>query len=211
MLRYLYGDELKNYPKLMGTMFRDRAVQFRDRLGWDVTVDPHGYEVDEYDAMNPLYVIWAQADGSHGGSMRFLPTTAETMVNDHFTHLTDGIEIRHPLIWECTRFCLAEGSGARTSALLMLGGMEIGLGFNLTDAIGVFDARMERVYRRLGWQPTILGTSTDKGEKTSVGIWAYDPAVRPGLLRRAGISDELSRYWFDRAFGGVERSMKVAI
>ncbi len=211
MLRYLYGDELNEYPKLRNTMFRDRARQFKERLGWEVAVDADGFERDAYDAMNPLYVIWSQSDGSHGGSMRFLPTTAETMVNDHFTHLTDGVEIRSPLIWECTRFCLCEGASARVSAILMLGGLELGLGFHLTDAVGVFDARMERVYRRLGWPPTVLGTSQRGRVKTSVGLWEFDETIRPTLLRQAGISDELSRYWFGRAFGNHSSCDAIAV
>ncbi len=201
MLRYVYGQELDTYPKLRDTMFRDRAAQFRARLNWAVEVDGDGFERDAYDAMNPLYVIWQRADGAHGGSMRFLPTTGDTMVNDHFTHLTGGVAIRSPLIWECTRFCLAERAEVRISAALMLGGMEIGLGFHLTDAVGAFDARMIRIYRRLGWKPTVLGTEGRGRDAVSVGLWAFDPALRPALLRRAGVSDALSRLWFDRAFG----------
>ncbi len=83
MLRYLYADDLHRFPKLADTMFRDRAHQFRDRLNWDVTVGADGHERDAYDALNPLYVIWQGADGRHGGSMRFLPTTGRTMVEDH--------------------------------------------------------------------------------------------------------------------------------
>ncbi len=200
MLRYLYADELDEFPKLRDTMFADRAAQFRDRLAWEVEVDAAGQERDSYDAMNPLYVIWQQACGRHGGSMRFLPTTGETMVNDHFTHLTGGVEIRHPLIWECTRFCLAGGADPQVSAALMLGGLEVGLGNHLTDAVGVFDARMMRVYRRLGWQPTLLGAAGRGRDAVSVGLWAFEASLRPGLLRRAGLSAELSRLWYDRAF-----------
>lgn len=201
MLRYVYADELNQFPTLRDTMFADRARQFRDRLNWPVTVDAKGQERDEYDAMNPLYVIWQQADGSHGGSMRFLPTVGQTMVNDHFTDLTDGVEIRHPLIWECTRFCVATGAAPQVSAALMLGGLEIGLGNFLTDAVGVFDTRMMRVYRNLGWTPTLLGSSGKGRDAISVGLWAYSAALRPGLLTRAGVSAEQSTAWFDAAFG----------
>jgi acyl homoserine lactone synthase len=131
MLRYIYAEELNQFPKLRDTMFADRAAQFSDRLHWDVKVDENGHERDQYDDLNPLYVIWQRADGSHGGSMRFLPTTGQTMVNDHFSHLTDGVTIQSPLIWECTRFVLAEGAESRIAAALMLGGLEIGLGFYL--------------------------------------------------------------------------------
>lgn len=90
MLRYIYANELHRHPKLARTMFLDRADQFRTRLGWDVRVDINGEERDDYDAKNPLYVIWENPDGRHGGSMRFLPTTGPTMVNDVFGHLTGG-------------------------------------------------------------------------------------------------------------------------
>lgn len=199
MLRYIYAEDLPKYPRLHRSMFADRAAQFRDRLAWAVSVDDEGLERDEYDAMNPLYVIWQQDDGSHGGSMRFLPTTGATMVNDHFADLT-GAEIRHPLIWECTRFCLTEGAAPQVSAALLLGGLEIGLGFHLTDAVGVFDARMVRIYRRLGWSPTVLGTRGQGRDAISVGLWAYHADRRAGLLQRAGIAAEQSREWFAAAF-----------
>lgn len=202
MLRYLYADQLSAYPRLAETMFRDRAAQFHGRLNWEVTVDDTGAERDSYDALNPLYVIWECADGAHGGSLRFLPTTGQTMVNDHFPDLTDGVKIVSPLIWECTRFCLSPGAGARISAALMLGGLEVGLAFGLGHAIGVFDARMVRIYRRLGWGPTILGTSGAGSEAISAGIWEFLPSLRPRLLAGAGVSSELSQHWFGRSFGG---------
>ena len=209
MLRYVYGDELNNFPTLRDTMFRDRAAQFKERLDWEVSVDANGFEHDEYDAKNPLYGIWEREDGTHGGSMRFLPTVAETMVNDHFTHLTDGVEIRSPLIWECTRFCLASDADAKGSAMLMLAAKEVGLGFHLSDLIGVFDARMVRIYRRLGWEPTILGTSGKGRDAISVGLWECDPAVRTTLLDRAGVTAEASRQWFDHSFGAPAQTLAM--
>lgn len=103
-------------------MHRDRAVQFHTRLVWDVTVDDHGFERDEYDDINPLYVIWELPDGTHGGSMRFLPTSGRTMLHDHFHTLLGRADIRSDKIWECTRFCVAQGAGAHVAAALMLAG-----------------------------------------------------------------------------------------
>ncbi|MGB7270644.1 MAG: acyl-homoserine-lactone synthase, partial [Albidovulum sp.] len=88
MIRYVTGKELPSFPLLQETMFRDRAVQFRHRLGWEVEVDANGWEQDEYDLLNPIYVIWQMPNGRHGGSMRFLPTVGRTMINDHFRHLS---------------------------------------------------------------------------------------------------------------------------
>ncbi len=209
MLRYIYGDELNSFPTLRDTMFTDRAAQFRDRLDWEVKVDANGFETDAYDAMNPLYVIWERPDGTHGGSMRFLPTVADTMVNDHFSHLAGAI-IQNPLIWECTRFCQAPDADARISSCLMLGALEVGLGFYLTDIVGVFDARMVRIYRRLGWEPTVLGTEGKGREAISVGLWACSQEVRPTLLEKAGVSPAFSQAWFDQSFGRPTASLAVA-
>lgn len=197
MIRYIYGGELCAFPRLRETMFRDRATQFRVRLRWEVTVDANGWERDGYDDLNPLYVIWETPGGRHGGSMRFLPTTGKTMVHDHFLHLTDGARIASPRIWECTRFCLAPQASPRVSAALMLGGLELGLWHGLTHAVGVFDARMVRVYRSLGWSPAVLGDR----EGVSAGLWTFDPSLRPKLLRKAGLSAELSGHWLRRSFG----------
>ena len=158
MIRYLYADQLGQFPKLARTMFLDRADQFKTRLGWEVTVDDAGEERDEYDDLNPLYVIWEKPCGGHGGSMRFLPTVGRTMVNDHFIHLTDGVRIESPLIWECTRFCLARDTAPGTAAALMLAGGEILRGFGVEHYVGVFDARMVRIYRLIGASPEILGS-----------------------------------------------------
>ncbi|MEM6618696.1 MAG: acyl-homoserine-lactone synthase [Pseudomonadota bacterium] len=200
MLRYLTAQELAQHPRLERTMFEDRATQFATRLGWDVTVED-GQERDAYDAMNPLYVIWQAPDGSHGGSMRVMPTTAPCMVNDHFAHLTGG-PIMSPLIWESTRFCLSPRLGAKAgavSAAIMLGGCEIGMNYGLRHAVGVFDGRMVRIYRALGWAPEIVGETGTGRERIAVGLWEFDAATRYRLADRAGVSPALSELWFRRA------------
>ncbi len=201
MIRYIYGNELQNWPTLARGMFRDRATQFHDRLGWDVHVDEAGEERDEYDAMNPLYVIWEDADGRHGGSMRFLPTTGRTMVNDHFLFLTDGVRIESPLIWECTRFCLAPRPEPRTAAALMLAGGDIMTGFGVKHFVGVFDGLMQRVYRRIGSSPDVLGETGTGRARLCVGLWEYSVEARGRLSEGSGIPEHQSRDWFEQAFG----------
>ena len=57
MIRFLYADQLLNEPVLADSMFRHRATQFKHRLDWEVSIDENGREVDQYDALNPLYVV----------------------------------------------------------------------------------------------------------------------------------------------------------
>ena len=84
MLRYIYADQLDQFPRLAETMFKDRAAQFHTRLGWEVQVDDTGAERDSYDDLSPMYIAWERPNGTHGGSLRLLPTTGDTMINDHF-------------------------------------------------------------------------------------------------------------------------------
>ncbi|SMC63407.1 acyl-homoserine-lactone synthase [Primorskyibacter flagellatus] len=203
MIRYIYANDLNTEPKLRDSMFRDRADQFKARLGWEVAVDAKGYERDEYDDLNPLYVIWQKPCGSHGGSMRLLPTTGRTMVNDHFKDITGGVHIESPLIWECTRFCLARDTAPGTAAALMLAGGEVMNGFGLRHYVGVFDARMVRIYRLIGAQPDVLGTTGEGRDAISVGLWEFTPESQARVAARAGLSPSVSRQWFEAAFGAA--------
>lgn len=204
MLRYVYASDLGKYPKLARTMFQDRADQFKSRLEWDVSVDSEGYERDEYDGLNPLYVIWEEPDGSHGGSMRFLPTTGRTMVNDHFGEVISG-PITSPLIWECTRFCLNRGAGRHVAAALMLGGGEIMQNFGVEHFVGVFDARMVRIYRMIGASPEVLGSTGEGRDQISVGLWHFAHDMAACVAERAGVPLERSRQWFEHSFGTGNR------
>ncbi len=202
MLNYLYADQLEDFPKLKHTMFRDRTTQFSERLKWEVKIDENGYEKDEYDAQGPMYAIWSRSDGTHGGSMRMMPTTAPCMMNDHFSHITGGA-ITSPLIWECTRFCLSPDiadESARVSAAMMLAVCELGLKFQLLHAIGVFDPRVSRIYRTLGWCPEVIGSSGLGREKIQVGLWEFSEETRHILCAKTGITPELSTLWIERAF-----------
>ena len=214
MLRYLYAKELDAFPKLQKSMFCDRAEQFMRRLNWDVSVNRMGEERDEYDDLNPLYVIWETAEGLHGGSMRFLPTLGPTMVADHFAHLTDGVTIASPLIWECTRFCLAPAAGRNVSAALVLGAGELMQGFHLSHFLGVFDPRMERIYRMLGLEPDVIGRAGAGVGEIGVGLWEIQASAWPRVLRRVGVSRDVSRGWFRAAFspavGAPEMAMALA-
>ena len=203
VIRFIYGDSLWNHVGLAGGMFRDRAAQFHGRMGWDVAVDAAGEERDEYDALNPLYVILQMPDGSHGGSMRFLPTVGPTMVNDHFLHLTDGVAVCSPLIWECSRFCLSgRGHEQGLSAALMLAGAEIGRRFYLNHAVGVFDATMIRLYRNLGWVPDII---SEKGANIAVGLWDYGSVPTARLQKKSGLTTDRIQGWMNADLGAGKK------
>jgi acyl homoserine lactone synthase len=200
MIRYVYADELSNRHLLADSMFRDRAAQFKHRLDWDVQVDENGWEVDQYDALNPLYIIWEGADGRHGGSMRIMPSVGRIMTNEHFLHLTGGVHISSPLIWECTRFCLAPGSGSGVAAALLAAGMDLGVRSGLRQALGVVYSKTLPIYRRIGWTPDVIGTDDAGRDSISVGLWNISPAIRAEVSRRTGIPLSVMARWYDASF-----------
>jgi acyl homoserine lactone synthase len=210
MIRFIYADQLKQYPILADSMFRDRAEQFKNRLNWAVDVDENGWELDQYDRLNPLYVIWQEANGRHGGSMRTLPTVGRTMTNEHFLHLTHGVAISSPLIWECTRFCLSPDATRNVAPALLMAGCEMGLRFGLDQAVGVFDVRMPRIYGRIGWSPDVIGTSGEGRDAISVGIWNITEDARAEIGRRSGIPLSLMADWFDASFHAAVPELAVA-
>jgi acyl homoserine lactone synthase len=135
--------------------------------------------------------------------MRFLPTTGRTMVNEHFLDLTDGVPIQSPLIWECTRFCLSRTAEPGTAAALMLAGGEIMQGFGVTHFVGVFDARMVRIYNRIGAAPEVLGTQGEGRQAISVGLWEFSEPAQKQVARVSGVPLQASRSWFETAFRDV--------
>jgi len=90
MLRFIYANDLNAFPLLKDTMFKHRAIQFRDRLGWEVTVAAHRHERDEYDAINTPYVMCEGEDGNQAGSIRFVLTQGDTITNDSSPHVCPG-------------------------------------------------------------------------------------------------------------------------
>ena len=205
MIRYLFGDALARHPRLRDSLYRDRAAQFAHRRGWPLQLDAEGREIDQYDALNPLHVIWQRPDGSHGGSMRFLPTTGRTMLAEYFAHLAPAAAAGRRGVWECTRFCLSPGAGGGVAAALMSGAIEMGLALGLSRSVGVFDGRMTRIYARLGWPPRLLAETGQGPDRLCLGEWTFDPDLRGPLRRRAGLSAQALAGWVARDFGAGGR------
>lgn len=198
MIRFVYARDLHKFPLLADTMFRDRKGQFHDRLSWDLSIDENGHERDQYDALDPLYCIYEQEDGTHGGSGRLMPTLGRTMYGEHFTHLSDEVSIASPLIWESTRFCVSPRLGgsraaaAKISTALMLAGCEVGLRYGLSHFLAVFDKPMARIYRATGWAPEIIGEEGEGRDALCLGLWEITPEARAAILDRLGESPAFS-------------------
>ena len=202
MIQFLYADQLSQNTTLADSLFMDRAAQCYLRLDWEVTVDDFDWVMDEYDLLNPLYIIAASPDGRHAGSVRIMPTLGRIMTNEHFTHLTGGVRIASPLIWECTRFCLAPDAPIGVAAALLAAGTEMGIRFGIEQALGVIYAKTVPIYRRIGVMPDIIGTDGNGRDAISVGLWPMTEGARAEISRKSGIPLSVMARWFDASFPG---------
>ena len=164
----------KEYSALLDEMFKLRARVFGDRLGWEVKV-VDGRERDDFDALDPAYVIGIDDQGQVVSCVRALQTTGPHMLSDVFSALLDGEPpLRSATLWESTRFCvdttrLGSGRGPNTVSYatceLMIGSLEYAQRSGITDIVTVIDPVMNRVLKRSDNAPYgYVGKTTPMGK-----------------------------------------------
>lgn len=194
MLRILTRDMFETDRRAFDEMFRARAAVFRDRLGWQVDVRDE-WERDRYDETeDPVYLVTQVPSGALTGSLRLLPTTGATMLKSEFRQFFgEPFDVDSPTTWECTRFCVHPLAGqidqnsSRTVATELLSGLcDLALDTGIESIVGVYDAAMIGVYRRIGWRPTPLAKSRPEIGNLYVGLW--EVTVENGRTLRDNLS-----------------------
>jgi N-acyl-L-homoserine lactone synthetase len=211
MLKLIEGSRASLFPQEMDAMFRNRALTFSERLGWDVTVKD-GYERDVFDDANPLYLVSVDPHtNEYWGSLRLLPTTGPNMLRDVFPYLLDdGEYIESATIWESSRICAVAVDGqpqrSRNGVNFVLSELIAGIGevailAGLTQVVSVFDARIYRVLKAVGCNPQLIGKPRRIGGTmsyaglfdTGEGLLQVLNAFREELGIEAPESNELSK------------------
>jgi acyl homoserine lactone synthase len=106
MLQLIVNSSYADFREYLGEMFRLRARVFSGRLGWDVSV-VDGIERDQYDDLEPVYILQRDRDERVCGCVRLLPTTGPTMLRDMFPQLLrDAPMPWGPRVWETSRFAI---------------------------------------------------------------------------------------------------------
>lgn len=174
MIIVIDGINKDRFTNILDDMYKLRARVFQDRMGWDVRV-LHGRETDEFDELNPAYIVSLDDDYQVIGCARLLQTTGPHMLSDVFYDILDGEPpLRSATIWESTRFCvdrerLSKGtlrnSVSYTTAELMVGIMEYARAAGISDIITVIDPLMDRVMKRSENAPYgYVGKTADMGK-----------------------------------------------
>ena len=136
MIRIIPGEWRARYPRLIDEMHKLRRSVFHERLKWQVTVI-NRWEIDGYDALDPLYVLSLDEDERVIGGLRLLPTTGFNMLNDTFSQLLpDHARIQSPLIWESSRFTVKMTGDTRLDApVISRATAELGRGGDLRRSL----------------------------------------------------------------------------
>ncbi|WP_170325297.1 acyl-homoserine-lactone synthase [Ruegeria arenilitoris] len=150
------------FSDVLDEMFELRARVFGERLGWDVKIED-GKEIDEFDGLDPTYVIGFDDAGNVVAAVRALQTTGPHMLADVFSAILDGEPpIRSATLWESTRFCvdtqrLTRGKGQNSLSYatceLMIGSLEYAKAAGVQDIVTVIDPVMDRVLKRSACAP----------------------------------------------------------
>ncbi len=179
-------------------MFRNRALTFAARLGWNVVVKD-GHERDAFDDLNPLYLVSVNPDTQeYWGSLRLLPTTGPNMLRNVFPFLLgEGEVVESATIWESSRICVAamDGqperikSGVNFVLCELLAGIgEVAVLAGLTQIVSVFDARIFRVLKAAGCNPRIIGKPQRIGDTMSyAALFDTSEALLQALRVAVGI------------------------
>jgi N-acyl-L-homoserine lactone synthetase len=174
MITILSKADLGGHVSSLYQMHRLRKEVFSDRLGWSVAISGD-LEVDEYDALGPVYVLSTTGSGEVQGGVRLLPTVGPYMLRNTFASLLNGVEApASEVLWEASRFAVAKDSAKGDNGLagatyeLLIGVLQFSLARHIEAIICVVDIRMERVLRRAGWNLQRLGPARRIGSTVAV-------------------------------------------
>lgn len=192
MLQLITPASYDEFADELAEMHRLRCRVFHDRLGWDVQTRD-GLEIDEYDALHPIYLLVRGNSGAVSGCVRLLPTIGPTMLRDTFPSLLHGQPMRASLaVWESSRFALdisdtpAKGGMAIETYELFAGLVEFGLARQLRQIVTVTDTRIERILRRASWPLDRIGPALPIGATQAVAGFLEVSRAALNRLREAG-------------------------
>jgi N-acyl-L-homoserine lactone synthetase len=191
--------ERAQYRDVLKQMLQTRKRVFFDTLKWDVSI-AGDREVDAYDDLNPVYLVWCDRERSrHYGSIRLMPTTGPTLLHDTFGRtFPDAAALVAPGIWEGTRMCLDETAlgrdypdmpAGRAFSLLLVALCEFGLSHKIHTLISNYEPHFRRVYARAGARVHELGRAHGFGRHpVCCGAFEVSPDVLSGMRARLGLS-----------------------
>jgi acyl homoserine lactone synthase len=166
----------ENEARLVEDMHRLRTRIFQGRLEWDVDCSA-GLEIDQFDHLNPTYILCLDEMEAVIGCARLLPASERTMLQEVFPQLLENGSLKtHKRMIESSRFCVdtevssdREQGGLHAATLAMFSGIvEWSILNGYSQIVTATDVRLERIFRRTGWPLSRLGPPVQINETKSV-------------------------------------------
>jgi N-acyl-L-homoserine lactone synthetase len=175
MFVLIQAHEYGKYSKLIDQMLRLRKKIFFDKLNWDVSVFGD-IERDRYDDLKPAYLVWTdEKQKVLYGSLRLMPTTGPTLLNDVFRKtFSENLDLCNPAIWEGTRMCVDVGEIAQdypgmltqdAMSWMLLGVGECALAHGIHTLISNYEPHMKRIYQHSGAELDEIGRHDGYGKR----------------------------------------------
>lgn len=202
MIIVIDGINRHRFTRLLDNMFALRARVFGQRLGWEVDIR-NGREIDQFDALDPAYVIGVNDDNQVISCVRALQTTGPHMLSDVFSSILGGEPpLRSATLWESTRFCVdteildrgnTRNSMSYATCELMAASLEYARNSGISDIVTVIDPVMNRVLKRSDCAPYgYVGKTTPMGKVSAMAALLDCSEDRINRIRNfAGIEGDM--------------------
>lgn len=152
------GDAPRFGQSVLLDMFAFRHQVFYRRLGWEVHTR-YELEYDEFDDMDPVYMVAESHGGEIEGCWRLLPTLGPYMLSDTFPQLLKGEPVpRDRHVWELSRFAVATREDAveqqaplnDVTMSMIREVYDFALSHDIHEYVTVTSVALERLLRRTG-------------------------------------------------------------
>lgn len=147
------------------SMFMDRKQLFIDLMGWKLPILEGRYEIDQFDGDRAIYIVEADPNDRHVGSMRLLPSEQPHILGELFANLCDHDVPRGAHVMEVTRLCLpARLRAAGRLALrnrLITAMVDYALTHDVSVLTGITRSSFLRQICAMGWRCRPLGPTHD--------------------------------------------------
>lgn len=112
MLTILVGTSSQLQVDVESDLAAYRHKVFVETLGWDLPISDSGFERDQFDRPDTVYVVAKDARQQICGCARLLSTTQTYLLDSIFPELMDGQPLpRSPQVWELSRYTTQIVSG----------------------------------------------------------------------------------------------------
>ncbi len=167
-----------------------RHEVFVGGLGWELDVRD-GYEQDQFDRADTIYVVARNQDGRITGCARLLPTTRPYLLGEVFPELLNGLRPpSSPDVWELSRFAavdLASASCSRRSQMsspeavgLLQRAIQTAAQLGAKRLITVSPIGIERLLRSAGFHAHRAGPPKVVGRHPLFACWIEVGMQVPG-------------------------------